>query len=602
MTIKNSALFAKLLLASLMTISLVNSADSRASNKDSADLRTVSEKSAFQETGRYAEVVDLCKKFAANFPKAVRCIQFGSTPEGRPMMALVATRTGVFSAQAAQQKKIPVVLIQGGIHAGEIDGKDAGFLALREALNNNAAQDALDKQILIFVPVFNVDGHERFGRWNRPNQRGPEAMGWRTTAQNFNLNRDYLKADTPEMQAMLKLVNQWDPIAVVDLHVTDGAKFEHDISIQVEPSSNSDNPLAKIGSAFQSAVIADLAKQGSLPVHFYMSFNEEDNPMSGFSNNVSTARFSTGYFQLRNRLGMLVETHSWKDYSTRVRITRNTIISVLNQVAQNGKVWREFEQQEDQASAKLAAQTIALTYKNTASAKNIDFRGYAYTRSNSEVSGALMTHYDESKPQIWKVKLQDEVEPNISVRLPEAGYIVPAEHADRVAKKLLQHDIIFYVMKEGLAQQMLEVFRADKTVFSSGPNESHQMLLLTGNWKPESRSVSAGSLYIPVAQAKLRLIAAMFEPSSGEALVNWGWFNAAFEMKEYMEAYVAEDFAREQLASNPKLKQEFEQQLSSDPEFAKDPAARLEFFARRHISWDEKYRLYPILRIAKSPL
>ena len=213
-----------------------------------------------------------------------------------------------------------------------------------------------------------------------------------------------------------------------------------------------------------------------------------------------------------------------------------------------------------------------------------------------------MTHYDESKPQIWKVKLQDVVEPNISVRLPEAGYIVPAEHADRVAKKLQQHAIIFYVMKLGINQQMLEVFRADKTVFSPLPNESHQMLQVAGNWKTESRSVPAGSLYIPIAQAKRRLIAAMFEPSSGEALVNWGWFNAAFEVKEYMEAYVAEDFAREQLASNPKLKEAFDHQLLSDPEFAKNPAARLEFFARRHTSWDEKYRLYPIFRTAKSPL
>jgi murein tripeptide amidase MpaA len=132
------------------------------------------------------------------------------------------------------------MLIQGGIHAGEIDGKDAGFLALREALENKAAAGALDKQVLLFVPVFNVDGHERFGKWNRPNQRGPVEMGWRTTAQNYNLNRDYVKADAPEMQAMLALVNAWDPLAYVDLHVTDGAKFEPDVSIQVEPVHGGD--------------------------------------------------------------------------------------------------------------------------------------------------------------------------------------------------------------------------------------------------------------------------------------------------------------------------------------------------------------------------
>ena len=123
------------------------------------------------------------------------------------MLALAVSRTGALSAEQAKKRGLPVLLIQGGIHAGEIDGKDAGFLALREALENKAAPGALDKQVLLFVPVFNVDGHERFGKWNRPNQRGPVEMGWRTTAQNYNLNRDYVKADAPEMQSMLALVN-----------------------------------------------------------------------------------------------------------------------------------------------------------------------------------------------------------------------------------------------------------------------------------------------------------------------------------------------------------------------------------------------------------
>jgi hypothetical protein len=119
--------------------------------------------------------------------------------------------------------------------------------------------------VLVFVPVFNVDGHERFGKWNRPNQRGPEEMGWRTTAQNFNLNRDYVKSDSPEMQAMLRLVGEWDPIACVDLHVTDGAKFQHDVAIMVEPVYAGDEALRRIGREFRDGVIDDLASGGSLP-------------------------------------------------------------------------------------------------------------------------------------------------------------------------------------------------------------------------------------------------------------------------------------------------------------------------------------------------
>ena len=155
----------------------------------------------------------MCSAFRKAYPDAVRCAEFGRTPEGRPMLALIVTRTGALTALSAHRRRIPVLLVQAGIHAGEIDGKDAGFLALRELLDGRVAPGALAKQVLVFVPVFNVDGHERFGRWNRPNQRGPVEMGWRTTAQNFNLNRDYAKADSPEMQAMLRLVDEWDPLA-----------------------------------------------------------------------------------------------------------------------------------------------------------------------------------------------------------------------------------------------------------------------------------------------------------------------------------------------------------------------------------------------------
>jgi hypothetical protein len=212
-------------------------------------LSTMSERSGFQRTGRYDEVPALCRAFQQRWPEAVRCETFGTTPEGRPMTLLVVSRSGALTADAAKAKGLPVLLVQAGIHAGEIDGKDAGFLALRQMLDGEAAEGALDKVLLLFVPVFNVDGHENFRAWNRPNQRGPEEMGFRTTAQRYNLNRDYVKADSPEMQAMLRLVDAWDPAVEMDLHVTDGAKFRHDVSITAEPVHSGDEALRATGRA-----------------------------------------------------------------------------------------------------------------------------------------------------------------------------------------------------------------------------------------------------------------------------------------------------------------------------------------------------------------
>ena len=560
------------------------------------DLVTVSERSGFTATGRYDEVITLCAAFQQAYPKQVKCFQFGTTPEGRPMLALAVNARGVFTADAARKARLPVTLIQGGIHAGEIDGKDAGFLALREMLEGRLAKGALDKQVLLFVPVFNVDGHERFARWNRPNQRGPVEMGWRTTAQNFNLNRDYVKADAPEMQAMLKLVNAWDPLTYVDLHVTDGAMFQHDVSIQAEPVNSGDPAFRKAGLALRDGIIGDISKQGSSPQSYYMSFKDTDDPASGFVNSVYDPRFSTGYFQLRNRIAVLVETHSWKDYPTRVRITHNTIVSILQQVADHGRDWQRAAADADARATRIAGQPVVLSYKTTDKTTMVDFQGYAYTRTLSDVSGMLMTHYDESKPQVWHVPLRDEVVEDLQVKAPGAGYLVPAAWAHIVAAKLDQHGIRYRTLDKAVAAAPVETFRADKATFAATSVESHQRLKVEGAWKPEARALGKGALFVPIAQPKARLVMAIFEPQAPDSLLAWGAFNNAFERKEYMEEYVAEDVAREQMAKDPALAAAFRARVDSDPAFAKNPHARLEFFARRHPSWDERLNLYPVMR------
>jgi len=560
------------------------------------DLVTVSERSGFQATGRYDEVVRLCAAFQQAYPKQVKCFQFGTTPEGRPMLALAVNARGAFTPAAARKANLPVTLVQGGIHAGEIDGKDAGFLALREILDGKLAPGVLDKQVLLFVPVFNVDGHERFQKWNRPNQRGPVEMGWRTTAQNYNLNRDYVKADAPEMQAMLALVNAWDPLTYTDLHVTDGAMFQHDVSIQVEPVNSGDPEFRKTGLALRSGVMADIGKQGSMPQSYYMSFKETDDPASGFVDGVADPRFSTGYFQLRNRIVMLVETHSWKDYPTRVRITHNTIVSLLQQVAAHGQDWLQAARDADARATRLAGQPVALTYRTTDRATTVDFQGYAYTRTMSDVSGMLMTHYDETKPQVWRVPLRDEVVADLQVPAPQAGYVVPAAWAQTVAVKLAQHGIAFRKLDKAIDAAPVQTFRADHAAFAATSFESHQRLKVDGTWKPEPRNLVKGAIFVPIAQPKARLVMVLLEPQAPDSLLAWGAFNNAFERKEYMEEYVAEDVAREQMARDPALAAEFRRKVETDAAFAKDPHARLEFFARRHPSWDERLNLYPVLR------
>jgi hypothetical protein len=577
-----------------------------------APLSTVAERSGFLRTGRYAEVAALCEAFASAHPDAVRCIDFGTTPEGRTMKALVASRSGALTPEAARAAGVPVLLVQGGIHAGEIDGKDAGFLVLRQALDGEAAPGALEQLVLVFVPVFNVDGHERFGAWNRPNQRGPEEMGWRTTARNHNLNRDYMKADAPEMRAMLALVEAWDPIAYVDLHATNGARFEHDISVQLEPLHSGDAGLARAGRALRDALLADLARQGSLPLPFYPSFETHDDPASGIVDGVSPPRFSHGYFTLRNRFGVLVETHSWKEYPVRVRITRSLVAGMLEQTARHGRDWLRTAAAADARSATLGGKDVPLDWKATDQVRIVDFRGYAWTRTHSDVSGALATRYDESTPQIWKMPLRDEIVPRVLATAPRGGYIIPAAFSDSVAGKLDVHGIRYRRLGcadvrpsgpcggDAPAPTVVEAFRADRIDFAAQPVEGRQRLTVEGAWRQEPQVVPPGSLFVPIAQPKSRLVMALLEPQAPDSLLQWGLFNNAFERKEYMEAYVAEAVAREMLAE-PGVRAAFERRLAEDAEFAASPRARLDWFYRRHPSWDERHGLYPVFRTQTAP-
>lgn len=567
---------------------------------ESAPLSTLAEQSGFVRTGRYDEVIRLCAEFAKTWPDSVRCVEFGRTPEDRPMLALVAGAADALTPEAARAKRRPVLLVQGGIHAGEIDGKDAGFLILRELFQGRLAKGALDRLTLVFVPVFNIDGHERFGAWNRPNQRGPEQMGWRTTAQNFNLNRDYMKADAVEMQAMLNLIGAWDPIVFADLHVTDGAQFEHDISITMEPVHSGDAALRKAGLALRTAVLERLSKRGSLPLAFYPSFVDYDNPASGFADGVAPPRFSTGYMPLRNRFGILVETHSWKDYPTRVRATHDTIRALIELAMQEGARWRQLGAEADARAARLAGKPFALAYKATDKARTIDFRGYAYTRTPSAISGTLMTRYDENTPQVWKLPLRDDVQPSLVVDAPLGGYLVPAAWATRISARLDLHGIEYRRLAQAWPGAETETFRATSKKFGDASFEGRQTLTLEGRWSAAVNDIPAGALFVPIAQAKSRLVVALFEPQAPDSFVAWGDFNTAFEQKEYMEAYVAEEQARLMLARDPTLKAEFEKKLKDDAAFAKSPRARLDFFYRRHPAWDAGYNRYPVLRTAAS--
>lgn len=590
------------ILAATLAALILTHATARADAADqrASSLATIAEQSEFQRTGRYDEVDRLCHAFQSGFSRQVKCLSIGTTPEGRSLWALIVSGDGVLSAQQARARNRPVILVQGGIHAGEIDGKDAGFLVLRELLTESRNAAALRAVTLVFVPVFNADGHERFGRWNRPNQRGPEEMGWRTTAQNLNLNRDYTKAEAPEMQAMLRLLNEWDPAVYVDLHVTDGADFEHDVAVMSEPREGGDTEVSALGATIRDFIIERIATQGSLPLSIYPAFDVSDDPSSGITATPGLPRFSVSYWGLSNRVGLLVETHSWKDYPTRVRATANILRALFDSASREASNWQATLHRADQRASGLAGTTYPLSFVATNEVRWIDFHGYAYERVPSAISGTLMTRYDPARPLVWRMPVKDRVRAVAKTDAPRGGYLVPPAVASWLVPKLKQHGIRSQAFTAADAPVSIQAWRASTVSIAPQTFEGRSLLELKGSWATESRALPPGTVLVPIAQPKARLVMALLEPQAPDSYATWGYFASAFERKEYMEGYVAEQVAERMLADNAELRREFAQRLAEDPAFARDPAARLEFFYRKHASWDERLNLYPIYRVDRS--
>ena len=369
---------------------------------------------------------------------------------------------------------------EGGIHAGEIDGKDAGFLLARELLDGTVLPGVLEQVTFVFVPVFNVDGAERFGKNNRPNQRGPEEMGWRTTAQNLNLNRDYMKADAPEMRAMLALLRAWDPVLYMDLHVTDGAQFQHDVSV------TGSRPRATLRTRCKRTWSPRVNKLGHHALDFYPSLNKDDDPSSGFSAGIAPPRFSTSYWALHGHIGMLVETHSWKDYATRVKTTHDVLVAALAEAAQHAREW----------TAPPDAERVVLAWTSTGETRPIDFLGYAYTRTPSPVSSTVTrSSTTRPSPRAWRVPYYGVLVPGVQVTLPRAAGSSRARSATSSPPSSPRTASSTAISRHAHARPLIALMTPSG---APRPSKGARRCRCTATGK-ESHTLTGGGIFVPVA-------------------------------------------------------------------------------------------------------
>jgi len=558
--------------------------------------QTHAEKTDYRETPSYDETIAYSKSLAAASP-LIRFTSFGQSGEGRDLPLLIATEGETFNAEQAKRDDKAVVLIQACIHSGEPDGKDAGLALLRDIAITKVHQGLLQNVVVLFIPIYNADGHERSSPYNRINQNGPAEMGWRATTTNQNLNRDYMKADTPETRAWLKLWNNWNPDLFIDCHVTDGADYRYNITYQFEHHDGvAPSVLVWELNVMDGKVVPATVAAGNV-VSWYLEFTDNRDFSKGIRDFNGSPRFSTGYVPLRNRPAILIETHMLKDYRSRVTGTYNLLRFTLEEVNRDPQSLLDAVRVADEETVAHSrnfdvGSKHPIDFELTDKTVPYELKAVEYTTEQSDVSGDVRVVFG-TEPLDVTVPMYNTFRVKTAINQPHY-YIVPPQWRE-VIEVLKAHGLKLQKTDEAITIEV-ESYRFSQVNWPAGPFEGRFMPKFKAELIIESRTFPPSSIVVPLDHELAKLAVNLLEPAAPDSLVSWGFFNAVFEQKEYGESYVLEGLAREMMAEDPALRQEFKQMIASNQDFAANPNERLQFFYMRSPYWDRHINLYPVGR------
>ncbi len=555
---------------------------------------TYYEKSGCQETPRYEETIRFLEKLS-NHSGAVHLTYFGISPQGRKLPLVIVDKDGEIKPAGVRHKNKVVVLIQACIHPGEPDGKDAGLMLIRDMAIHKKHPELLDRITILFMPLFNADGHERFGPYNRINQNGPKEMGWRVTSQNLNLNRDYMKADAPEMRNWLKVFSEWLPDFYIDCHVTDGADYEYAVTYAMDHSANIEKPLRDWTAGIFLPVWKGQMNTAGFPVFPYVSPRTWSNFTKGLNGGIAPPRLSTGYGAIQNRPSLLIEMHMFKDYKTRVEGTYQSVLQALEIIYREHKSLKMAIEESDRMTAEPCSRYIPLAFRLTEKADTVILKGFAYHLQHSRISGDSVIVWGKTPAEHRLAYFNDNICTD-SAQTPWA-YIVPQEWT-AVIDVMKAHGIDMKKLKKDKELEVTSM-RFRNTVWESRAHEGRVRCNTDVTTFVEKRKFAKGDYVIRMNQRLNRVIMHLLEPKAPDSFVRWGFFNAVFEQKEYAENYKMELMSEKMIAENPRMHDDFLNALKSDSTMAKDPYARYNWFYRRTPYWDRQLNVYPVSKMTE---
>jgi hypothetical protein len=559
-------------------------------NTNAQSFITPFEKSNGKQTATYFECIDYYKTLAKSFA-SIKILTGDTTDAGYPLHVVLFSADKNFDINAWHKQHKVVVLINNGIHPGEPDGIDASMMLLRNLAEGKIK--APENIALAVIPVYNIGGSLNRNNASRVNQNGPEQYGFRGNAEDLDLNRDFIKADSKNAFAFEKIFHQLDPDIFIDNHVSDGADYQHTMTLLTTQHNKLE---AEIGSflhdVFEPALYSAM-KEKNWQMCPYVNFEEGD-ASTGWDAFYDAPRYSTGYTALFETIGFMPETHMLKTFADRVKSTYAFMQTVMEQAS---KFSNEIIEKR-KASIEIIKQQkqFALSWKvDSSKIEYIDFKGYDTTMKISEVTGLPRLYYDHAKPFEKQVKFYNTYTPSIIIQKPKA-YIISQGWHDVIARLKL-NDVVMHKLKKDTTIQVEYYVVNDYKSMTKPYEKHHRNYDIHLNTKTDSIHFLKGDYIIYTGQNADRYIVETLEPLSDDSFFSWNFFDAVLQRKEYYSDYRWEDVAADYLKQHPDVRALLEEKKISDSAFAASSPQQL-YFVYTHSPYSEPvYMRIPVFKI-----
>ncbi|MEO8173905.1 MAG: M14 family metallopeptidase [Sediminibacterium sp.] len=524
----------KIIILLLVTASFSSKAQTKQAWSD--DLIITPEKSNFEKTSSYTDVMNFINAIKTKSP-FIKVTSFGKSPMGKEIPLVILSKTPVSTPEEAKASGKMVVYIQGNIHGGEVEGKEAVMMTMRDILLGNKT-NLLDNQIILFVPIYNTDGNDKFAKGTRPTQENsPAETGERENGQGLDLNRDGIKMEAPETQGLIQqVINAWDPQMFVDLHTSNGSW--HAFSLTWAPSylsAGEPSTYHYTNDVMLPFISKNAKSKNGLYFSPYGDFSIRDGwPVKKFSTYNHHPRYLVNQFGLRNRMAILSEAFAHERFYQRIYSTYVFVHEILDYCNKYSKEITKINHDAELAAIKNVVDHAGkakkgVRYKMVPAAKKLNgFRTYEYTsftkpdgsktftRNGNVVSLDSVTYYGEFKDTVQSV-------------VPR-GYIIPASQS-LIAEHLRRQGVkVVEVEKEETLTG--EIFMVEKYTKATRKFEGHNMASAEGKFEAATRKVQKGDFKVDMAQPLSNLIFYMLEPQSDDGLLTWNFFDTYMDQND----------------------------------------------------------------------